>query len=408
MITVSTLSTRLDNKRRDTTSGNITSSDKISAINAAINQLRAVVDISTAVERKYFTYLPGIYEYSVANNLGLTDFSNVKQIRIANEPDQVPWERCSANDFTYAAGNKNAFAIEGVDEDTMLKVSYLGSAIRADIHNASAYNNNGTWAADLATSDAENVASDTAEYWNYRGSIKFDVDVSNSVNNYAQISVSDMAAVNLSSDALNGRARIRMKVFIPAGGVTDLTNFGLFWGSSSTNYWSETATAQATGGGFQADAWNDIEFDWTSASVTGSPDASAIDYLNFRVTYGAGYTDKTGFRINDIVAYEPKRLELMYYSDFWVDNGTGTARQEEVTTLTGAERITIPGAYLELLADGAVADIFHQQGSATANEYEAFQAKFVADAPAMFRAIGTKKLNKGDIKAKPRNPWPSW
>lgn len=407
MITVSTLSSRLDIKRRDTTSGNIGTNDKISAINAAIDQLRAEVDISTAVERKYFNYLAGETDYSIANSLGLADFSNVKDIRIAKEPDQMRWERVSGNDFSDIQGRKNAYAVEGIGEDLALKVSYTGTAGKANLHNASAYDSNSTWVAD-ASSDAENVSTDTSEYVKYAGSIKFDVDVSNSVNNYAQISVTDMNDVDLSSDALQGRARIRMNVFIPSGAVTNLTSFGLFWGSDASNYYSETATTPVTGGAFVADAWNRIEFDWTSATTTGTPVTSAIDYLNFRVTYGAGYGDISGFRINDIVAYEPKRLELMYYSNYWVDNGAGTARQQYVTTLSGAERITLPGEYLELMADGATADIFHQQGSPTAGEYKEFQGRFLKEAPSMFKAIGTYKLRKGDVKAKPRSPWPTW
>lgn len=408
MITVSELNTRLDVKRRDTTSGNIGTNDKISAVNATIDQLRAEVDISTAVERKYFYYLAGETDYSIYNSLGLTDFSNVKDIRIANQPDQMPWERVSGNDFSDLQGQKNAFAVEGIGADLTLKISYVGTAGKVTVHNASNITANGTWSANTSSSDAASIATDTVEYVKYQGSIKFNVTVAQSGNNYAEISVSDMSAINLSGDAYYRRARIRMNVFIPTGGTTNLTSLTFYIGSSASAYYAITVTAPVTGGSFVADAWNRVEFSLPDATITGTPADATLNYLKFRVTYGAGYTNQTGFRINDIVAYEPLRLEMPYYSNYWVDGGTGTARQEKVTTLSGAERITVPGEYLELFADGATADIFHQQGAATANEYKTFQDRFIKAAPTLFKAVGVPKLRKGDVKAKPRSPWPTW
>ena len=411
MFNVSSLKTRIDDLRRDETSGTIDTNDIIGSINGTIDDLRSDVDISTVVNSKYFYYLCGKIDYSISNVLSVSDFSNYKDLRVAFSISEE-FDYVTANDFAKYASNvadtvttgKNAVSVETKGGDNVLKVLYQGALSKSVLHTAADHDVNGTWTANTTTSDALTVTTDTAEYIENAGSINFDIDVSQSAaNHYAEIYVDDMTAVDLSGDAMNNRARIRMWVYIPS--VTYISSFTLRWGSSNTAYHAVTVTVPANGGSF-VNGWNELEFAWESASDTGTPDDSAINYLLFRVTYSSSQGDDTDFRINNIVAYEPKRLELVYYSKNLVDDGSGVS-QEYVTSVTGTERILVPGAYLELFALGAVADIFDQQGDTAADalryraRYNQMRIRFKAE-------VGVTKKRMGNPRFGIKNPWPKF
>lgn len=413
MFNVSTLKSRVDDLRKDTTSGTIDTNDIINSVNGVIDELRGDMDLSTSVNSKYFYYLADKTDYSITNVIGATDFSNVKDIRVAHSQPE-DFDYMTGNDFARMATNvpdtiqwpRNAYAVENMNGDDILRVVYTKPLAKSALHLANSYSNNGTWTADTTTSDAVTVATDTAEWIEYSGSVKFDIDVSQSVNNQADIAITDMTAVDLSGDSLYQRARIRMWIYIPTPTYT--TGFTLRWGSSNTVYWSKAITAPANGGSFVA-GWNELEFDWSTASSTGSPgvtDAAAIDYMLLRVSYSASQADDTGVRFNSIVAYEPKRLETVYYSKYWVDNGTGT-KQEYVTTLTGSERILVPGSYLEFFALGTVADIFDQQDDA-AEDAVRYRARFERMKDKFKAEVGVTKNRKGNARFRLHSPWPTF
>lgn len=409
MFNVSSLKTRIDDLRRDTTSGTIDSNDIIGSINGVIDDLRSDIDLSTAVKNKYFYYLSDRPDYSVTNVLGITDFSNVKDLRVAFG-DAEDFEAVTPNDFARYTSNapgtvwttKNVYAIETKAGDEILRVIYQSPLSKTELHLANDYDANGTWTADTSGSDAYQVATDPSEYILNGGAVRFNVDVSQSVNNYAQIYNSGMTPVDISSDALYLRGRIRMWVHI--GTPTYVTSFTLRWGSDSSDYYTVTVTAPANGGSFQA-GWNELEFAWENATTTGVPDDSVMNYILFRVTYSASQADDYNYRISDIVMYEPKRLDLYYYSKHWVDNGSGTT-QEYVTSLTGAERILAPGGYLELFALGTAADIFDQQGD-TAQDALRYRARYNSMKDRFKMEVGTRKLRKQGMRNRIYSPWPT-
>ena len=56
----------------------------------------------------------------------------------------------------------------------------------------------------------------------------------------------------------------------------------LRFGSSYSAYYQSSVTAQFTGSAFKQ-GWNLLGFNWNTATITGSPSTSAIDYLRFQV-----------------------------------------------------------------------------------------------------------------------------
>lgn len=172
----------------------------------------------------------------------------------------------------------------------------------------------GTW---VAVATAQNLEQDTLNYVSGGGSLRFDLAAgANPSTGYLENSTFD--AVDLSDYEDVGA--LFCYVYIPDPDI--ITNFILRWGSSSANYWSKTVTTAQNSTAFQV-GWNLLRFDWDSATETGSPDATAVDYLRFTVTYDG--TAETDLRLNNITAKLGSIYEIIYYSKFlFRDATTGT------------------------------------------------------------------------------------
>jgi hypothetical protein len=153
--------------------------------------------------------------------------------------------------------------------------------------------------------------------------VKFDITVGQSVSNFAEISNSTMTAVDLSATALQDVGTMFIYVYLPSS--TAYTSFTHRWGSSASDYYESTVTAQFSGAAF-VQGWNLLGFDWTTATTIGTPVDTAIDYLLFRATYAASFTSQTGLRIDAITMRQKSLLNLHYYSDYLVIDSGGTAK----------------------------------------------------------------------------------
>lgn len=141
---------------------------------------------------------------------------------------------------------------------------------------------NGTFS---ASSDAVNVGTGTAKQGS--GSVDFDVDVSNSGDDFATITNNNFSAV----DITNYKGDFRFFFFTPTGGTTDLTDLNVRLGSDASNYYEWTVTPAT----LNENDWKLLVLDFTSATVTGSPVDTGIDYWRLQLNYANTYTDKTGF-----------------------------------------------------------------------------------------------------------------
>ncbi|MBI4136558.1 hypothetical protein HY469_00690, partial [Candidatus Roizmanbacteria bacterium] len=174
--------------------------------------------------------------------------------------------------------------------------------------------------------------------------------------------VADMSAVDLSDES--DVAHFVMDFYIPD--ATNITSFDLFWSdessvtpSTKSKYWTKNVTTQLNGGSFQ-NGWNVLDFDWASATKTGSPGSSAIVYLEIRVNYSASQTDDTDFRFNYIRAVIPEVVDVRYSTAYIAENTSGTLIDEIGATNdvmlfsqmdTKFMRTVIAGCLYELFGD---------------------------------------------------------
>jgi hypothetical protein len=124
-------------------------------------------------------------------------------------------------------------------------------------------------------------------------------------------------------------------VYLPT--AASVTSVNLRWGSDSTvNYYSSTATTTQQGTVFQ-NGWNLLSFPWVSATVVGSPVATAIDSV--RVTFAYNSTLQTGVKVDNLTANLGFIFECQYYSKYLFRDPTTNAFQETVVDSTDNNKI---------------------------------------------------------------------
>lgn len=385
LLAVSEIFNRVDDQRRDDGETPVDETKKIRAMNAILDILQAEANWLFAVRQKVVDYLNTYSDYAVANTLGITDLKDLKDLRLEDDYDGT-FEYKEADEFALALGRRDSrrlMTLETRDADQILRINYWGQRPVATVHSATSYNDNGTWTADTSTSDATNVTTDTLEWT--QGSVDFDVDVSQSVNNKATIYNATLTAVDL-TDHLDV-SHARMKVFIPSG--LTATSFELRWGSDASNYWSQTVTAPATGGNFATNARNDLDFAWSSATKTGTPDESAIDYVSFTVNYAGTQTDVNGVKIQAINFIRPERLLLLYYTQYLSQTSAGVF-QEKVTANT--DLLLVPRAHKECLVEGVLWQVMDQMGSDDRQDAPKHKALFEADLKPLKKVHGVSPV----------------
>lgn len=125
-----------------------------------------------------------------------------------------------------------------------------------------------------------------------------------------------------------------MWVYLPT--ASSITSVELRWGSSTTAYYSSTATNTQQGTAF-TNGWNLLAFPWISASTTGSPTITAIDTV--RVTFNYDSTLQTGVKVCNITSALGYYFEIQYYSKYLFRNATTNAFQETVTDSSDNSKI---------------------------------------------------------------------
>lgn len=161
-----------------------------------------------------------------------------------------------------------------------------------------------------ATNDAVDLSQNTSK-WQHptaRASLGFDIDVSNSGNDYATLTYSSSTQVDLSSHTDTGN--FEFWVYIPDAYYVDSVGFKI--GNDSSNYYAGTFTADYQGNvihnglnlfsiGWSADTYPRPK---TRTAETGTVNDAQIDYCEIQINYSSEMEDVSGCYVDGI---------------FWVD-----------------------------------------------------------------------------------------
>ena len=319
--TLSNLISFVNYRIGDSSGGTVDSNLIAEYANEALRRMRRKFEIPPSTRRQEISLFKGVYRYGLP-----TGTKDVITITGQDDmPDDYNFERTSASDFWRAYLNHNRFSDErnGNSRDLLVRLTspQLTDVQLSDCGSLTA---NGTWA---ILGDATNMRLDSQEYRSGSSSIAFDVTPS---ANYAGLTLTGMTAVDTSSTAIYQVGTAFLWVYLPS--YTSFTTVTLRWGKDSSNYWSKTATTQYSGAALTT-GWNQLGFDWASATKTGSP-TSAISYLQVRFDYPGTMTAQYAIRIDDIRMKEAKKVWLKTTSDYLVVDGTNGAFKEAFTSGT--------------------------------------------------------------------------
>lgn len=223
------------------------------------------------------------------------------------------------------------------------------------INEADSTTSNGTW---TATARASNLQTDNLNFVAGSGSLSFDLSAGGA-GSTGYLEDSTMVPVDLTTHLNQGQ--IFLYTYLPVG--SDFSNINIRFGSSSANYYSINATADFAGNAFQ-NGWNLIAFDFSSATTTGTPDITAVDYV--RVTWTYNGTAQTSVRLDNIVSRLGSIFEIEYYSKYFFRDAITLAFQETVTD--DSNLINLDTETYDLL--------FHKLGSYAVQQQQGLDATF--------------------------------
>jgi len=179
----------------------------------------------------------------------------------------------------------------------------------------------GTWA---LFGDGTNLTADNDNYVRGNGSINWDISAAGGTT--AGIQNTALSTFDL-TNFLGGNGALFVWADITS--TTNLTNFILRLGSSSSAYYSKTITVQADGTAF-ANGWNLLKFDLTSLTTTGSPTNTAGSFAAIYMTKTAGKVSETDYRFDNLILKKGEIHNVVYYSKFPWQSSSG-AYQENST-----------------------------------------------------------------------------
>ena len=395
--TTATTISKIDQFIRDTSTDSVSATDRLQAISIATQDVMTEMGFDLQNATSVISYLDSVNYYKITS--AIPDFTEVIDLRRGEGDNTEMFTFKDSDELAVEVANGievPSYAIERKDGDTYLVIIYNSEHQADSLHTCNAYDSNGEWEVDDTNSDATNITTDTNEKKEGAGSVNFDIDVSQSANNKATIANDDINSKDLSDD--EDLSSLVFWAYIPD--ITNFTSITGYWGSSSTVYFSATATTDLNGNTLVT-GWNEIKIDWADATETPTVDTSAINYLRFDFNYAAGQTDDTDFRIDDVRMVRPEKLTLHYHSWYVGEDSSGT----KLTAFDSTTDVPFYSGQYDyfdnVVAHRAAAILFKEVG--LIDDYNVENGEYVKalrDLKKRFPASGRKESNSFKINLK--------
>lgn len=203
------------------------------------------------------------------------------------------------------------------------------------IHACNDTDDNGTWA---VSGDGSSLVQDQNIYTEGSGSLKFTVTGSGGTTT---LTISDMSAIDLTT--IKDVGRIFADLGCPSSNTAAITSVRLRIGTSASAYYEMTITARFRGDNI-LNGFGLVGFDFTSYSTTGSPDVTALNYIQIVITHGTSGINGA-YHLDNIFGANPTYYQLPYYSQNNV-LAVDTTTYKQDPTLT-SDTILCPPAFEE-------------------------------------------------------------
>lgn len=310
-ITFADIQTNLNTYIGDASTDRISAAERLQAMTEATVWLQEELQNDHTVDSYDLNYFDTVNEYKVTTTIAdLLDGADLRR-----EPDlQIQsFSRKSSRELAEEIGqafSESSFAIERRDRNAYLEINHSS---RYDARIISSFESDedggGTWVVDSTNSDATNLTEDSTWYTDGNGSLNYDLTVLQSGNNRGTIYNNDLDDLDLTDD--ENLSSFLLDVYIPD--VTYVTGYTLFWGSSSSAYWSLTSTTDVNGNALVTGK-NTLKFTWASATKTSTPDVTLTNYIRIDLNYSGSQANATDFRVDRLRLVRPEILRFYYTS----------------------------------------------------------------------------------------------
>lgn len=304
--TLADLNNLINDRRRDTGSNSTSmTGDGFRAINSVINLWQQMHDWEFTIEKQIIQYNEGITRYALNS-----DNKRARDIKYYKGSQTQNFDMVGGGVFDSQTLKTHRFGFETIGQTERIRLKANGN--KADITTATSYNGDGTW---IGASGASNIATDSYECFEQPASTSFDLTTATA----ATITNSTVSSKDISS--YENRGNFYFNIYLPT--ITSLTSITIKIGSSASNYWTTTVTTDYIGDSFSANNWNKCKGTFTTS--VGTPDASAITYIQVTLTY-SGATTATGYRIENFFVSENVPILYEYYSNNFCYDVSGTTK----------------------------------------------------------------------------------
>lgn len=319
------------------------------AIERGARTLIQKADIPEASGLQNIVLYSGVLDYACDSTIFGTAINDIRPQGISRnasnfvyKTDQGTFDRTKS--LYYPSGTMSTFHYTNGQPIIRILAPFPKQANILDLMNATT-----GW---TASGTASGLTQDTTNFYQSPASLRFNLTTG------AGVLTKTINSTNLSVYEDVGVAFLAIEI-PPGATATNLTNIELRLGSSSVNYNSVTAT-QGFLGAWISGNWLLVAFDFASASQSGTPNWSAITYIDIILTVAGTFTN---FRVGGLFISMPTPAQILFQSAaIWLPTGTSTP----LTTITAnTDQIILSDpAYTLLEHEGAIS-ICQQTGGTT-------------------------------------------
>lgn len=309
---------------------------------AAANMLtRCYVPEASGIQN--ISLYSGVFDYPINENIYEADLVDIRPQGVSRpiwdftvKTNQANFDRTKSY---YTNGTRAAFQYNNGTPIIRIVTQGTTPQVLLDSMNATS-----GW---TAAGTASGLAQDTASYWKAPASLRFNLTTGTGTltKTINQADLTSYVGVGVAF----------LAVYIP--NVTNLTSITLKLGSSASDYYSVTSTTGFTGA-WTANNWLLVPFDFSTASTTGTPDWSAVDYA--QVSIVASGTE-TNFHVGELFISQPCPYQILYQSPA-IFLASGTSTPTSTITLNTDEIILNVAPYNIYLYESAMAVLENMSG----------------------------------------------
>lgn len=309
---------------------------------AAANMLtRCYVPEASGIQN--ISLYSGVFDYPINENIYEADLVDIRPQGVSRpiwdftvKTNQANFDRTKSY---YTNGTRAAFQYNNGTPIIRIVTQGTTPQVLLDSMNATS-----GW---TAAGTASGLAQDTASYWKAPASLRFNLTTGTGTltKTINQADLTSYVGVGVAF----------LAVYIP--NVTNLTSITLKLGSSASDYYSVTSTTGFTGA-WTANNWLLVPFDFSTASTTGTPDWSAVDYA--QVSIIASGTE-TNFHVGELFISQPCPYQILYQSPA-IFLASGTSTPTSTITLNTDEIILNVAPYNIYLYESAMAVLENMSG----------------------------------------------